>query len=502
MASKENAITLPAALLLTEIIFFQKISLSKNSLLSRKSVSAVFTVFIVILIICYFMWENILAGLALYEKRDFTLTERLMTQPRILLYYLTQIFYPIADRLSVEHEVALSVSLFEPWTTLPAIVLVIMIIILGLVSIRKRPLLSFAILFYFTGHLVESTVLPLELFFEHRNYLPSFFLFLPIAAGCKKIIDYYDTQNSVIYRVIVSFLTVLVMLFGYGTYIRNMAWATQKSLWEDAMEKAPNQERPLTNLVSFFIKSGDLDKALSFSEKALQLQSHKKTNCKTEILSNIAVIYGIKKEYDKAEELSLRIIAQCTDYIEKDTRYNLILILTKNRLWQKAREQTDILISELGSYNPLNHKKYLNIAGLVYLNTGNPEQAFLYLKKALEKDPDYWEAIFNTGVSLSMQEKYSPADIYLKKAYRMDPKEILSVFKLIENNIKNRNPQNTEFYMNHLLSSFSIAQIKNELAYPESNALFVPVDKKLLAEIVSQKLEEYAKAISAYSYEE
>jgi len=42
-------------------------------------------------------------------------------------------------------------------------------------------LLALAILFYFTGMAMESTTIPLELYFEHRNYLPALPMFWPLA---------------------------------------------------------------------------------------------------------------------------------------------------------------------------------------------------------------------------------------------------------------------------------------------------------------------------------
>ena len=121
--------------------------------------------------------STILSG---FENRPFTLLQRLMTQPRALVYYLSQIFYPVPTRLSVEHEIMISTSLLNPWTTLPAFGLILGLIGFGLWKMQKMPVLSFAILFFFLNHSIESSVLDLELVFEHRNYLPSFFLFFPV----------------------------------------------------------------------------------------------------------------------------------------------------------------------------------------------------------------------------------------------------------------------------------------------------------------------------------
>src|SRR5699024_4873907 len=46
---------------------------------------------------------------------------------------------------------------------------------------RRWPALALAVLFYFVGQSLESSTLALELFFEHRNYLPAMLMFWPLA---------------------------------------------------------------------------------------------------------------------------------------------------------------------------------------------------------------------------------------------------------------------------------------------------------------------------------
>ena len=125
----------------------------------------------------------------------FTLKERLLTEPRIIIYYLSEIFYPMASRLSLVHDIKISTSFFKPWTTIPAILAIISLLGIGLSQAIKRPIIAFAIFFYFINHIIESTILPLELIFEHRNYLPSFFLFFPVATGLIWMIDYFKTKE-------------------------------------------------------------------------------------------------------------------------------------------------------------------------------------------------------------------------------------------------------------------------------------------------------------------
>ena len=108
---------------------------------------------------------------------------------------MSQIFYPAPTRLSIEHDIAVSTSLIDPWTTLASVAVICALICLAVLQLRKRPLLSFAILFFFINHLIESSIIGLELIFEHRNYLASMFLFFPVAAGLKNLLDRYSERS-------------------------------------------------------------------------------------------------------------------------------------------------------------------------------------------------------------------------------------------------------------------------------------------------------------------
>ena len=121
----------------------------------------------------------------------FTMTERLLTEMRVLVYYMSQLFYPVPTRLSIDHDIVISTSLIHPWTTLPAGLFLIALTITGVVVLEKHPLIGFSILFFLINHVIESSIIPLELIFEHRNYLPSFFMFVPVALGLQWLFGRY-----------------------------------------------------------------------------------------------------------------------------------------------------------------------------------------------------------------------------------------------------------------------------------------------------------------------
>ena len=301
LAAKENTITLPLALLLVEIVFFQKGNRVRSRRLMVFAVSGGLLLAVLGIVLVYIWKGDPLAYMVdFYAKRPFTMAERLLTQPRILLIYLSQIFYPVPFRLSIEHDITVSTGLFAPWTTLPALLGVLALIVVGFCLIKKRPLIAFALLFFFLTHSVESSVIPLELFFEHRNYLPTLFLFVPVAAGLIRAAEYYRPRNRLLHGFMVGFMALLVVGWGTGTYVRNMAWSTEKTLWEDAIRKAPQSGRGYHNLAwGHYHRSGMYQDALRQYKKALELRG--KDNPKNfSTYLNVAAIYLAVQDYQRA----------------------------------------------------------------------------------------------------------------------------------------------------------------------------------------------------------
>lgn len=108
-----------------------------------------------------------------YELRPFSLGERLLSESRVVMDYLKQFVVPDLGGSGLFHDdFPISTGLLQPPSTLVSILLVLMFLMVSLLKECRESLLSFAILWFFAGHLLESTILPLELYFEHRNYLP------------------------------------------------------------------------------------------------------------------------------------------------------------------------------------------------------------------------------------------------------------------------------------------------------------------------------------------
>lgn len=114
--------------------------------------------------------------------RAWTEGQRLLTEPRVLWDYLRLLWLPRPFTPGLfNDQIHASTGLLQPWTTLPALAGVAGLLGGAWALRRRAPLWAFAILFFLAGHLLESTTIPLELYFEHRNYLPALVMFWPLA---------------------------------------------------------------------------------------------------------------------------------------------------------------------------------------------------------------------------------------------------------------------------------------------------------------------------------
>lgn len=107
------------------------------------------------------------------QMRGFNAWERLLTQSVVLWEYLFHAFLPLDTGefgpFKQGHRIFSSVA--EP-AVLGALASWLFAIGLAIRYRCRAPIAAFALFWYLGAHLLESTVVPLELYFEHRNYLP------------------------------------------------------------------------------------------------------------------------------------------------------------------------------------------------------------------------------------------------------------------------------------------------------------------------------------------
>jgi len=192
-----------------------------------------------------------------YARRDFTLPERLMTEARIVWFYLRLIVLPSTALMGVVHDdIAVSRQLFDPPTTLPAI-LGILALPVGAWLLRKRsPLVAFGVLFFLVGHSLESTFYPLELAHEHRNYLPMFGILL---AFFHLLLEPLRAASARLPRRAAAIL--LIALFAACTFLRTSDWSNSYNLWSAEVEHHPASIRANTAMGDYYANALTFDPA-------------------------------------------------------------------------------------------------------------------------------------------------------------------------------------------------------------------------------------------------
>lgn len=114
-----------------------------------------------------------------YSGRDFGLGERLLSETRVVWLYIRWTLLPYPAELGLYHDDILpSRSLLEPVTTLFSIVGLAGLVVVAALLRRRLPLVALGIAWFLGGQLMESTIFPLELAYEHRCYLPDLGLLL------------------------------------------------------------------------------------------------------------------------------------------------------------------------------------------------------------------------------------------------------------------------------------------------------------------------------------
>jgi tetratricopeptide (TPR) repeat protein len=458
ISSKQNAAILPLVIVVIEYIFFQDLQKFEVRKLSV-FLFGLTLIFVIAGGTFLFLESNVTSLLQTYSNRPFTLWERLITEARVVLFYLYQLFYPVSSNFSIAHDITLSTSVFSPWTTLPAIFSIILILIAAFLIAHRIPLLSFAVIFFFLNHIIESSIIPLELVFEHRNYIPSMFLFVPISSGICVILDQYKNSGKpFLFYTYSLIVTGLVMVIGIGTYTRNFDWLTEKSFWDDALIKAPDIARPYQNLaVSYYSKIGDHDTAIELLEKSIDLKDSKPNYSRMIAFHNLSKIYVRKNEMIAA-----------LDYAEKAVNAQSADIAVENYI--KILIQTEKLESAIANANRFiessqGNERGLELKTIALIKMENFQDAEKSALKLIKKDPFNTRYLMYFGLIHSSLLNFEKADYYLSRAAdRRTPDRLPIYLSLINNSINAGFERKTFTYMERIFKIFTIHDIRQKIA--------------------------------------
>lgn len=419
--SKENGAMIFAYALVVEWICYRFAAPQTAHQRALKGFFVVTLALPIILFLAYIAMHPqwLLAG---YQGRDFTLQQRLLSESRVLCTYLLWILIPLPSWMGIFHDdIVTSTGLFSPLTTAVAILFLLALMGTAWRLRHRSPGFAFAIAWFLAGHAMESTVIPLELIFEHRNYLPMTGLLL----GCLcALVPILNTRVST--SAIAATSVALTLILSGLTAVRANDWGSQLRLALTEVEHHPNSSRAQYEAGRAIIFDGTAkgrrkaaeDEAIPYFERGKALNSTDVYTASSLIL--IRGSRGINIDSDVVD-LARRVRNQ------KQAQINSFLVVmsaaTEGKLSISPAQMELLIISALDNthFPPTVRAMILNNYGHYQFQVIHNNQAAIALTlAAAEEDPQNPLFQINlTKLALALGENQQAAE-HLQAALRLN----------------------------------------------------------------------------------
>lgn len=216
-------------------------------------------------VVLYLIFRKLNFSEDLWPNRNFNQVERLYSEARIVTEYLYHLFVPqIEGRGLYQDGFLVSKSILHPITTLYSIIFLIGLTLSAFIYKNRYPLFSVAILFFFAAHIMESTVIGLELHFEHRNYLAALFLFLPVVAAL------YTLKEKIEPKLVYFIITIIFSILSFFTYERAKLWGNTDELLLYWARNTPESPRAQSTIAMTLMEQGYILESKKHLEQSLE----------------------------------------------------------------------------------------------------------------------------------------------------------------------------------------------------------------------------------------
>lgn len=259
--SKESAITWPVIVLLIELICFN----SQKWLFRPRSLLILGTSVVVGLVLLLQLFDPSFVFGSKQTQQGEVITWQIyaQTQPSVWLKYLQLLLVPVGQNMDHDFPRVTTFVSWQFWLPLSVLIGVTLFIIKKF--LRTQPIVVFGWSWIWLSMLVESSIIPIEdVLFEHRLYLPLFGFALMMTTGWWWVLQ---KKKSVGQFLLIGYLGLLLLL----TMLRNQVWASDLTLWQDVVAKAPDNVRGHNNLGVEYQRSDNLDKASYHLRRATEL---------------------------------------------------------------------------------------------------------------------------------------------------------------------------------------------------------------------------------------
>lgn len=416
MMSKELSATLPAVLLLIEIVFFN----SSFRSAARRVWPFFLTVAVIPLLMLYVSHrigtESIPAMIARGQNVSPPL-DYFLTQTTVVVMYLGLLLWPM--RLNFDYDYPLHHSLAEPMVIACSLFLLVFLgsALILLVKARRRSsgslaAVAFGMLWFLITLSVESSFVPLaDLAEEYRCYLPSAGFFMAVVIATLAAIE---RRPILVHRTTIAGFGVIALLLAIAAQARNDVYRSEVTLWEDVVAKSPLKPRPHTNLSVAYAKAGrEEDSILQYQAAAL-------------LNPDFRVAHGgVGVKQEEFEEMMHSAASRFVqDHLTKG-----MAALDKGDFGQAETEFRAAL-----KLDPGRADAHSNL-GFIYLRRREFEEAIRENREAVRLAPKRPDLLRNLGFTLHWAGKTAEALEVFKQAVAVDPADAESK-KMIEQLLK------------------------------------------------------------------
>jgi hypothetical protein len=342
---------------------------------------------------------GVLNGTA-YATRPFDLAQRLWTEGRVMVDYLHWIIAPTPNALSLYHDdIALSTGWFAPWTTAASWAGIAGLIGAALWLKNRAPLFALGVLWFFAGHLLVSTYIPLELVYEHRNYLPSIGVFIALFGLIFAWQPSDLARRSLMRTLMVAGALALIALYAGFTALRAHIWGNPYRLAYFEATTHPDSARASYELARVMLITAQGVDSLLFQMGMSQMENTAKIPGAS-IQADQALIFMAAKNQLAVEpvwwqNLRAKIARQPLSAEDVSALYSLIACGTNGVCHYTPQE-----ITELGQTLQVAVNRYPTNAGVLTLQanfaaniTHDFPLAYTLMQQAVAFDPkkfNYW----------------------------------------------------------------------------------------------------------------
>ena len=438
LASKSTAVVLPAAVLLYEALGRRS---SRHGVVSRLGPKR---------LIWYHSGYWMLALAYLFITHTWAVAAlgnpvrpihiQILTQLKAFCYYAKLLIMPVG--LSVDHQFQEAAPISSTEILCLALLVFLATIVVRVCKVDAAPLFAgWALL-----ALLPASIVPLNVLVnEHRLYLAFAFVALLSASFLYPLVV-QQGQSAFAGKTWGRLGVALLLIFAVIGYGRNGVWATELTLWQDAVRKAPGMYRPHLHLGGALESDGDLRGALrsyrqaaaiapevalvyynlgnAFGRSGLVDESRAAYNRCLRLnpnllhaLLNLATLEQEAGNFDRAKSLLTR--ARDAHPSSAPVRRHLGVLYKADGQIERARQA----YAEALDLDPHLAEAHYNLANLHY-DARQLVNSARHYTRAIAIEPDHMRAYYNLADLYVRQQQFAAAEETSVAGLAVSPEEI------------------------------------------------------------------------------